>query len=151
MKKIVVTEISSGLAKWGAILPDDEYQAWIDSCVQCNGWGLPDREVFADDLDLDEIATAISSRHVEGRLLVTLPAQYEIEVTDVTDSAENPDWVAMRSERDSRLTSCDYTQLADAPFSSEEKAAWAAYRQALRDLPEITEDPRAPTWPVPPS
>jgi hypothetical protein len=39
---------------------------------------------------------------------------------------------AMRRERDHRLAACDWTQLPDAPV---DKAAWAAYRQALRDFP----------------
>jgi len=30
-------------------------------------------------------------------------------------------------------------------------AAWAAYRQALRDLPANTADPRNPVWPIPPA
>jgi hypothetical protein len=32
------------------------------------------------------------------------------------------------------LAESDYTQLPDAPFSTEQKQAWSAYRQALRDL-----------------
>ena len=55
----------------------------------------------------------------------------------------------MRWERDQRLISSDWTQLPDAPV---DQAAWATYRQALRDLPNhvnwpnLTED----DWPVPP-
>jgi hypothetical protein len=39
----------------------------------------------------------------------------------------------IRSQRDSLLTASDWTQVADAPV---DKAAWAEYRQALRDLPQ---------------
>ena len=42
--------------------------------------------------------------------------------------------VALRRQRDSRLYACDWTQLADAPLSAAEQAAWASYRQALRDI-----------------
>ncbi len=55
----------------------------------------------------------------------------------------------LRRERNARLAACDWTQVPDAPLSEEQRAAWAAYRQALRDLPETT-DPTAPKWPVPP-
>lgn len=41
--------------------------------------------------------------------------------------------VAARAERDAKLAACDFTQLADVPLTSEQKAAWAEYRQALRD------------------
>lgn len=33
------------------------------------------------------------------------------------------------------LQQCDWTQIPDVPLSSEDKAAWATYRQTLRDLP----------------
>lgn len=39
----------------------------------------------------------------------------------------------VRSHRNGLLSESDWTQLADAPV---DKAAWAAYRQALRDLPQ---------------
>lgn len=43
---------------------------------------------------------------------------------------------AVRRERNARLTASDWTQLADVPLTSPMKAAWAGYRQALRDYPE---------------
>lgn len=54
---------------------------------------------------------------------------------------------ALRIERNRRLAVCDWTQVADAPV---DQAAWAAYRQALRDLPGSTPDPHSPVWPTPP-
>lgn len=57
------------------------------------------------------------------------------------------DFATMRRERDRRLTACDWTQVSDAPLTDEQKTAWAAYRQALRDLPENTTDPANPVWP----
>ena len=41
----------------------------------------------------------------------------------------------MRSDRNIYLRESDWTQMPDVPFSSEKKAEWALYRQALRDLP----------------
>lgn len=60
-------------------------------------------------------------------------------------------WDILRAERNARLTACDWTQVADAPLTTEKKAEWAAYRQDLRDLPEETADPAAPVWPSQPS
>ena len=52
-----------------------------------------------------------------------------------------------RSQRDTLLTQTDWTQVADAPV---DKAAWAAYRQALRDIPQQAGFPTTITWPVKP-
>lgn len=41
----------------------------------------------------------------------------------------------LRSIRDTALLQSDWTQVVDAPFTSEVKTQWAVYRQALRDLP----------------
>lgn len=56
-------------------------------------------------------------------------------------------WGTLRTMRDAKLASCDWTQIPDAPLNVQDKAAWATYRQVLRDLPENTEDPAAPVWP----
>lgn len=56
-------------------------------------------------------------------------------------------WFDVRAERNSRLAACDWTQLADATVDA---AAWAAYRQALRDLPQTQADPFNIVWPTSP-
>lgn len=56
-------------------------------------------------------------------------------------------WDSLRIERNRRLAASDWTQVADAPVDA---AAWAAYRQALRDMPGNTADPHNPAWPTPP-
>lgn len=56
-------------------------------------------------------------------------------------------WGALRAQRDSLLAQSDWTQVADAPV---DKVAWAQYRQALRELPKETTDPRQAMWPTPP-
>ena len=42
----------------------------------------------------------------------------------------------MKAERRDRLYDSDWTQGEDSPLSTEKKAEWATYRQALRDLPD---------------
>lgn len=54
---------------------------------------------------------------------------------------------SMRSRRNSHLTDSDWTQLPDA---SVDTAAWATYRQALRDLPTQEGFPLNITWPTKP-
>ena len=63
------------------------------------------------------------------------------EVTDETYLTR------MRYWRNSELARTDWTQLADAVC---DKAAWATYRQALRDLPASNLDPRQIELPVEP-
>lgn len=53
----------------------------------------------------------------------------------------------MRHWRNAELSRTDWTQIDDAPV---DKAAWATYRQALRDLPSSNADPRAIELPVAP-
>lgn len=60
----------------------------------------------------------------------------------VEDQARN-----VRSERDLLLRRSDWTQVADAPV---DQAAWAAYRQALRDVPSQAGFPWDVQWPTQP-
>jgi hypothetical protein len=56
---------------------------------------------------------------------------------------EADQWSNVRSERNRLLSDCDWTQLPDAPVDA---AAWASYRQSLRDITEQA-DPFNITWP----
>jgi len=54
---------------------------------------------------------------------------------------------AVRAERDRLLAASDWTQVKDAPV---DQAAWAAYRQALRDISQQSGFPETVTWPSKP-
>ena len=58
----------------------------------------------------------------------------------------------LRAERDRRLEQTDRYATLDYPHSNlEVQQTWFDYRQALRDLPTVAEDPANPVWPVQPS
>lgn len=58
-------------------------------------------------------------------------------------------WKLIRAQRAQKLQESDWTQLADVPLSDDDRAAWATYRQALRDITN-QDDPFAITWPIAP-
>jgi hypothetical protein len=88
----------------------------------------------------DGIGDAITQEVVNG-IIVNKPPSV-IEQQEIAAA-----WVQLRAERSRRLFASDWTQVADAPVDHQ---AWAEYRQALRDLPDNTEDPRHVVWPVAP-
>lgn len=55
--------------------------------------------------------------------------------------------LSVREQRNDLLTSSDWTQIADAPV---DQAAWATYRQALRDIPLQAGFPNTVNWPIEP-
>ena len=55
-------------------------------------------------------------------------------------------WDRLRAERNKRLAETDWWVLPDRTPTDEQ----LAYRQALRDLPDNTEDPENPVWPTKP-
>ena len=57
---------------------------------------------------------------------VELAAQTQVNIMD-----------QLRANRDEALRASDFTQLADAPLTSEEKAQYRVYRNYLRSLPSI--------------
>jgi hypothetical protein len=54
---------------------------------------------------------------------------------------------SVRQQRTEKLKDSDWTQVADAPV---DKAAWATYRQALRDVTQQSGFPWTIDWPVAP-
>ena len=56
----------------------------------------------------------------------------------------------LRQERNRRLAEVDWVTLKAYSTGTPVSEEWETYRQALRDLPSVTEDPANPVWPVPP-
>lgn len=88
----------------------------------------------------------------EGMVLVQLAGRWCGELVILVKSAAAIA-AEVRTARDQRLTDCDWTQVPDAALSDAQRAAWAIYRSALRDLP--AEQPGATIetviWPTPPA
>ena len=63
---------------------------------------------------------------------------------DVSDEEKSE---RIRLTRDRKLAQSDWTQVADAPV---DQAAWATYRQALRDIPSQAGFPNEVVWPIEP-
>ena len=70
------------------------------------------------------------------------------DMDDETKAAKDAEQAKnMRDQRNQKLSDSDWTQLADSP---ENKAAWATYRQALRDIPTQAGFPWEVQWPTQP-
>lgn len=57
-------------------------------------------------------------------------------------------WEDLRLKRNRLLKQSDKYSVPDYPHPTPEiEQAWLEYRQALRDLPSVTDDPTNPVWP----
>ena len=78
----------------------------------------------------------------------TEPAQTAAEQEAAYKAAKDAEQAqTVRTQRGEKLKECDWTQVADAPV---DQAAWAAYRQALRDITNQEGFPWTITWPSQP-
>jgi hypothetical protein len=71
-------------------------------------------------------------------------AEQEAEYKAMKDAEQAK---SVRASRTEKLKECDWTQIAD---STADKAAWAVYRQALRDITAQAGFPWTIDWPVAP-
>jgi hypothetical protein len=87
----------------------------------------------------------------EGKAVILPEKLIQFSTLDLENLTWVPDvermWAKIRYERTVELNNTDWTQVPDAPVN---QSKWAEYRQALRNLPENTEDPANPQWPTPP-
>ena len=60
---------------------------------------------------------------------------------------------SVRRRRNELLAASDWTVLSDSPLDPSTKAAWVAYRAALRDMmtPAVEADYRQAEWPLDPN
>ena len=74
--------------------------------------------------------------------------EFEAKLKELIDAQP---WKELRQERNRRLAEVDWVFSTDYQMEDGERSVWVAYRQALRDLPSVTEDPTNPVWPAKPS
>jgi hypothetical protein len=73
--------------------------------------------------------------------VTTTAAEHEAAYKAIKDAEQAS---AVRKSRGDKLADSDWTQVADAPV---DKAVWATYRQALRDITTQDGFPWTVTWP----
>jgi hypothetical protein len=84
-----------------------------------------------------------SLKYIDGAWVIDDSEKYQEAVNENT----NLQSAQVRQKRNELLTRSDWTQVADAPV---DKAAWAAYRQALRDISSQEGFPWTIEWPTQP-
>lgn len=71
----------------------------------------------------------------------TLDQAKRFQIQEIPALSDDEKSVYLRKKRNELLRDTDFTQINDAPFGAEEKNAYAAYRQYLRDIPAQPEFP----------
>jgi len=70
---------------------------------------------------------------------------------EILDERTEAMWRGIRHERNEILSQSDYMVIKAYETGTTLDSDWAAYRQALRDLPSSTSDVNAVVWPTKPS
>jgi hypothetical protein len=73
--------------------------------------------------------------------------EWDAQEAEYAAGADDRAATEVRTERDAKLAATDWTQVADVPV---DQAAWATYRQELRDVPAQAGFPNAVEWPTSP-
>lgn len=99
----------------------------------------------------DDIIEVSAEKHIE--IIDNLNNNKRVVIVDneitYTDAAPLviSTWSEIRAKRNRLISRSDYTQMPDWPG---DKEAWAAYRQQLRDIPQIYSKPELVEFPTPP-
>lgn len=120
--------------------PNTSFPAYISADTLAAYGVYAIQEVPAPEVD------PLTQRHEQ-----TNPVQIDGKWTQtwqVIQLSEDKATVNVRVKRNQLLAESDWTQLADSPV---DKGTWAAYRQALRDIPSQTNFPYLVQWPVAPN
>jgi len=96
---------------------------------------------------VEQIDSKFYTKYVLGPIFTDGETTAAEQETTYRALKDNEQATQVRSTRNEILSKYDWTQVADAPV---DKAAWATYRQALRDVPAQTGFPWEVTWPTTP-
>ena len=131
--------LSSGQILWTGECPEEDYNA------QASGEQL-----------LLPIVSNGATQYVDNGQLVNMPTKpsgaYTFDyVTKAWVAQTDAQAQSITNQRDNLLYKTDWTQIPNNPLTSEQQAAWATYRQELRDIPQQSGFPYNVTWPVAPT
>jgi hypothetical protein len=136
------------------------YEAEFRTYIKANGgptWAATTEEIL-DSLGADvvfegpqaqptryQVAFADGVEQIEGKWYTKHSvADMDAEAIAAKDAEQAK---SVRTSRGDKLKDSDWTQVADAPVN---KASWATYRQALRDVTQQSGFPWTITWPTQP-
>lgn len=94
------------------------------------------------ELTDEQYTNFLSETHFGGKEIYVENGEVLLRDRSVTIS-----WDSVRIKRNRLLEKSDFTQMPDYPG---DKAAWATYRQALRDIPQTYSSPEEVVWPTTP-
>lgn len=120
------------------------------------GWDSENPELFGYKEIHDNPPTELApNEHAHrGNFAIDENGVVAYEYTIIKETAEDLMQNLIKNRRNLMLARSDWTQTVDAPLTSEKKEAWAAYRQALRDMPQNYPEVDFDTeieWPVEPN
>lgn len=138
----------------GAVVTDSEFRAMFPN----TGFPVQLTEAIINDFGGDvvfngpqaqptryQVAFRDGVEQIDGKWYTKFSvSDMDAEGIAATDAAQA---AAVRSDRNTKLSASDWTQVEDAPV---DKAAWATYRQALRDVTAQEGFPWAIIWPTQP-
>ena len=153
----------------GAVMLEDEFRAY-QRAINGPSWGATTDEVlealgadvvfegpqatggtvyqFSMRQGVEQIGGKWHTKYVLGPIFIDNEDATAAEQEAAYKARKDADQAKLvRDDRNKRLTETDWTQVADAPV---DKAAWATYRQALRDVPSQAGFPWDVQWPTQP-
>lgn len=153
----------------GAVMFEDEFRAY-QRAIDGPSWGATTDEVlealgadvvfegpqatggtvyqFSMRQGVEQIGGKWHTKYVLGPIFTDNEDATAAEQEAAYKAQKDADQAKLvRDDRNKRLTETDWTQVADAPV---DKAAWATYRQALRDIPSQAGFPWDIQWPTQP-
>ena len=80
-------------------------------------------------------------------IVTSIPSKYKV-LSKAKELYDNEGMRRLRHHRSRLLSACDWTQGSDSPLSDSAKAAWATYRQQLRDLTSTAEPVATGPFPI---
>lgn len=121
---VEVARVNDIMSRWQAIEGRDAGIPAFHSIIS----NQSNPHLYFKEQILDEVNHGLAEQRLSA-----LEVQEQLEISKSQLSVQNE----VLKIRQQYLDSTDFTQLADAPFTSEEKAEYREYRQYLRDYPAL--------------
>lgn len=140
-----------------------KFYARVSNNILQQGYGLDEasyeatREQYPNDVFLEvDSFCAPDTHYFQNNTVIKKPTKpsssyfWDDATFSWVDNAQLKGF-EVKQIRNTMLLGSDWTQLPNNPLTSEQQAAWATYRQELRDISSQSGYPFNIIWPTPPA
>lgn len=135
MYKLLLKHLPTGKTKEVEFSTKEEMELYKNYHITFHGWDRPQKWILGRFLKEEDKKYVVAEQERNKQMWYLVRPEWNFnEVQPDKEEEIKGCWERLRYKRNALLLDTDYTQLADCPLNSKQKAVYREYREFLRNI-----------------